>query len=251
MEILRVEHLQKVYQSRGGAAHLALDDVSFTVDAGSFVVVMGPSGSGKTTLLNLVAGLDRPTGGSVSLADHRLERLSEEERARIRRRYLGFVFQDYHLLDPLTVEENVLLPLTLERAAREPEIACVREVLARLGLADKRDRFPFELSGGEQQRVAIARAIVHRPALLLADEPTGNLDSATSRIILETLSDLHRTDGATMLVVTHDPFAASYGERILMLKDGRLYAELLRGADDRPAFYQRIIDALSTLEVAA
>ncbi|MBE3596096.1 MAG: ABC transporter ATP-binding protein [Hydrogenibacillus sp.] len=247
LALLQVEHVQKIYQPKGGAVHKALDGVSFEVEEGSFVAIMGPSGSGKTTLLNLIAGLDRPTGGSVVIGRQRIEGLDEDVLADFRRKAIGFVFQDFNLLDPLTVEENVILPLTLEKKVGRDALNRVHDVLKRLGLYDKRHRFPYELSGGEKQRVAIARAIVHRPLLILADEPTGNLDSAMSRVILETFGELNRTMNITVLMVTHDPFAASYAERVLLLKDGRLYAELVRG-DGRTGLYQKIIDALSSLE---
>jgi ABC-type lipoprotein export system ATPase subunit len=248
--LVHVDHLQKIYHARGGVAHTALAGVSFTLDAGTFVAVMGPSGCGKTTLLNLIAGLDTPTAGSIALKGQRLDTLSEAARAQLRRTALGFVFQDDNLLDPLTVEENVLLPLTLEHTVGKADLARVHEVLTQLGLFEYRQRFPFELSGGQQQLVAIARAIVHRPLLLLADEPTGNLDSGSSRMVLETFAGLHATEQTTIFMVTHDPFAASYAERVLLMKDGQLYAELRRGTDERAVFYQRVIDALSSLEGA-
>ena len=249
MPFLRVRDLQKIYRSKGGASHTALAGVSFDLEEASFTAVMGPSGSGKTTLLNLIAGLDRPTGGSIQFRGEPLEELEEEQLSAYRRRHLGFVFQDYQLLDPLTVEENVLLPLILERPAGEEAFSRVHQVLQAVGLSHKLRSFPFELSGGEQQRVAIARAVVHRPSLLLADEPTGNLDSHTSRVIMDIFCRLNQEEGVTALMVTHDPLAASYVQRVLLLRDGRIHGEL-RSGGDRREFYRRVLEALASLEEA-
>ncbi|RKQ83520.1 ABC transporter ATP-binding protein [Brockia lithotrophica] len=223
--------------------------LTFSVEAGDFTAVMGPSGSGKTTLLNLIAGLDRPTSGEIVVQGRHVEDLGEEELSCYRREMLGFVFQDFNLLSKLTVLENVLLPLSLRGRVGPEERRQALDVLRRVGLKGKEDRFPYQLSGGEQQRVSIARALVHRPALVLADEPTGNLDTGTGRAILELFAELNRELGATILLVTHDPFAASYGSRVLFLRDGRLYAELRRG-EDRGVYTQRILDTLSAMEGA-
>ncbi|PTQ52581.1 MAG: ABC transporter ATP-binding protein [Brockia lithotrophica] len=247
--LLRVERLEKVYTPRGGIPHRALAGLTFAVEPGGFTAVMGPSGSGKTTLLNLIAGLERPTAGEIVVQGRHIESLGEDELSRYRRETLGFVFQDFNLLYKLTVLENVLLPLTLRGRVGPEERRQALEVLRRVGLKGKEDRFPYQLSGGEQQRVSIARALVHRPALVLADEPTGNLDTGTSRAILELFAELNRELGITLLLVTHDPFAAGYGGRVLFLRDGRLYAELRRG-EDRGVYTQRILDTLSAMEEA-
>jgi ABC-type lipoprotein export system ATPase subunit len=244
--LLQVSGLRKTYGGTHGAAiTLALADVSFAVEAGAFVSVMGPSGSGKTTLLNLLAGLDTPTGGEIMLNGQPYSTLDGERRAAFRRTQLGFVFQDYQLLDTLTLAENVALPLLLAR--RDPA-ALVREVLEHLGIAALADRFPYQVSGGQQQRAAVARAIVHGPALVLADEPTGNLDSAASRALLEQFTALNARSQVTIVMVTHDPQAASYAQRVVFLRDGALYTTLEREGLPPHAFFGRILDTLGALE---
>jgi putative ABC transport system ATP-binding protein len=217
--LVRVEDVTKIYD---GGTRPALDGVSLEVAAGEAVAIMGPSGSGKSTLLNLIAGLDRPTSGAVTVAGEHVDRLSETASARFRRRHVGMIFQFFNLLDDLTVADNVLLPaqLTGARAARAG--ARVDELLAQLHIDRYRDSYPGRLSGGERQRVAIARALVNRPALLLADEPTGTLDTAAGEEIGELLLDLHRS-GLTVVIVTHNPdLAARYAGRTVVMADGRI-----------------------------
>ncbi len=280
MAILKATNLSRVYgDEHGAAATWALRDASLTVEAGEFIGVMGPSGSGKTTLLNLLAAIDTPTSGTVEINGTDISRLSDRDLAVFRRRNLGFIFQDYNLLHTLSVQENVVLPLALEGLSPKVILSRLHEVAQQLGIESILSKRVYQLSGGEQQRTAIARAIIHRPSLILADEPTGNLDSKSSASVMKALSDLNAwatvdpgagdTDGrggggavgagsgaagrgsgsspltATILMVTHDPFAASYCRRILFIKDGRIRSELHRTAS-RQAFYQQILDALTT-----
>jgi putative ABC transport system ATP-binding protein len=207
----------------GGRAVTILDGVSLDVDAREMVAVTGPSGSGKSTLLGLIAGLDRPTAGSIVLDGVEITRLDEDALARLRRDRIGLVFQSYHLISTLTALENVAMPLEL--AGRPRPLDRARELLAAVGLADRADHYPAQLSGGEQQRVAIARALALRPRLVLADEPTGNLDSATGAQIIELLLALNREHESTLVLVTHDEALARHAERIVALRDGRVVAQ--------------------------
>ena len=225
MAFLQVEQLTKIY-GKGNAAVRALDGVSFTVERGEFVAVMGASGSGKSTLLHLLGGVDRPTSGRIMLDDVSLYDQNEEELTVFRRRQIGLVYQFYNLVPLLTVEENLTLPLLLD--GRTADTARVLDLLARLGLEDKRRAFPAQLSGGQQQRVAIARALITHPALLLADEPTGNLDSAASESVMRMLVQLNETTGQTIVMITHDEALALRAKRILRLRDGRIVKDEVR-----------------------
>ena len=218
-QVLCLEGVSKRFQ-RGREAVVALEVAELAVAEGEFVGLVGPSGSGKSTLLHMAGGLDRPDSGRVWLDGRDVSTLSARERARLRRRYVGFVFQFFHLIPTLSVEENVSLPLVLD--GRGAVGATVREVIAAVGLTGRRDHRPSELSGGEMQRVAIARALVNRPRLILADEPTGNLDSSTGEEILDVLSDRVASSGCALVMVTHNPDAAGRADRVLTLKDGRL-----------------------------
>ena len=248
MSILRVTKLAKTYGTkRQGATARALNGIDLDVGEGEFVGIMGPSGSGKTTLLSILAGLDRPTSGGIWLDGRDMTKIGAPDLARFRRRELGFVFQDFNLLDALTLEENVALPLALDghRGGRLDER--VSTVMRDLGLYDVIGRYPYEVSGGQQQRTAVARAIVHQPKLVLADEPTGNLDSASAAALLQLFRQLHEERRSTLLMVTHDPLSASYCERIVFIRDGMVFSELDRSGD-RHAFFQEILRALSVLE---
>jgi len=229
-ELVRLTEITKVYQ---GGVTGALNGVSLTVEEGEFTAVMGPSGSGKTTLLNLVAGLDRPTSGSVTVAGSDLGPLGETALARFRRDHIGFVFQFFHLLPNLTVLENVLIPAQLK--SRVSSEAAGRELLAQLGIAELADRYPAKLSGGQQQRVSIARALINRPTLLLADEPTGALDTRSGDEVMELLRQLHR-QGKTVLLVTHDAkLATRYAARVVSVMDGRIVDDARLETADREA----------------
>ncbi|HEX8274420.1 MAG TPA: ABC transporter ATP-binding protein [Longimicrobiaceae bacterium] len=220
--MLIVQDLQKSYRS-GGRELTVLRDVNFSVSPGEFVAVVGPSGSGKTTLLGLMAGLDRPSRGSVTLDGVDLAALSEDGRARLRRERIGFVFQAFQLIPTLTASENVRVPLEL--GGRDGAAARADELLERVGLGGRGHHYPTQLSGGEQQRVAVARAFVHSPSILFADEPTGNLDAATGGRIVELLTELNRELGTTLILVTHDPDLAAQAGRVIRLADGRVVSD--------------------------
>ncbi|WP_174517076.1 ABC transporter ATP-binding protein [Lederbergia galactosidilytica] len=244
MDILNIKNLSKVYD--GKVAHKALADIDLTIEEGEFVGIMGPSGSGKSTLLNMVATIDQPTSGSLIVNGKDPLRMKHNDLALFRRRELGFIFQDFNLLPTLTVEENIVLPLTLDGAdikEMENRVAAVAEKLGISAILKKRI---YEISGGQAQRTAIARAIIHNPKMVLADEPTGNLDSKASRAAMEMMERINKDDQTTMMMVTHDPIAASYTERVVFIKDGTLFNEIHRG-ENRQAFFQKIIDVLSLL----
>ncbi|MGZ3673791.1 MAG: ABC transporter ATP-binding protein [Ktedonobacterales bacterium] len=246
--ILHVQDLTKVYSdTRNKVATRALNGMSLDVYQAEFISIMGPSGSGKTTLLNILAGLDRPTSGALWLQGQNMTTLKASELALFRRRNLGFVFQDFNLLDTLTLAENVALPLSLDsqRGIHIPQR--VSEIMRFLGIADQMQRYPYEVSGGQQQRAAVARAIAHRPRLLLADEPTGNLDSASARSLLALFQQLNSQQQATILLVTHDPFSASYSQRVVFVKDGRVFTHLQRSGSQQQ-FFQSILTTLAQLE---
>jgi len=243
--ILQVEDLVKYYGAKGSITK-ALRSVSLTINRGEFVGVMGPSGSGKTTLLNLVSTIDSPTSGRVRVGGKDLAGLKRSELARFRRERLGFIFQDFNLLDTLTLGENIGLALSIAgRGAGSDQR--VTDIARRLGIEDALDKFPYQVSGGQKQRAAAARAIINQPDLILADEPTGSLDSRSAQMLLEAVDDLNRELGATIMLVTHDPFAASYCQRILFLKDGQLFTELVRGDATRKAFFDQIMAVLALL----
>lgn len=244
MPILEVKQLTKIYEGR--VAHKALDNMQFAVGRGEFVGIMGPSGSGKTTLLNVIATIDEPTSGEIRINGRNPHALGKRETALFRRRELGFVFQHFNLLDSLTVEENIVLPLSLDGASVEEMERKVRQTADKLDIAGILEKRTYEISGGQMQRTAIARALIHEPSLILADEPTGNLDSKASTEVMEQLRALHTEEAATILMVTHDAVAASYCGRVIFIKDGKIYNEIYRG-ESRQAFFQRIIDMLSLL----
>ena len=245
-EILTVRDLKKVY-GKGGAVTHALDGVSLSLEAGEFVGVMGPSGSGKTTLLNCVSTIDRPSAGSIVIDGKELTRLKGKELAKFRRERLGFIFQDCNLLDTLTTYENIALSLSIIRAPAQKIDRRVREMADLLDIADCLDKYPYQMSGGQQQRCAAARAMVTHPALVLADEPTGALDSKSSQLLLDRLDELNMELGATILMVTHDAFTASCCRRVVFLRDGRLFLELHRGNDSRKVFFKKIIQVVTEM----
>lgn len=244
MSILQIQEVTKVYE--GKVTKRALNQLSFEVEKGEFVAIMGPSGSGKTTLLNMVSMIDTPTSGEIVFNGMKPQKLKSEELAYFRRRQLGFVFQDFNLLPTLTVEENIILPLTLDEqpiSIMEERLHDLSELLDLTAILQNR---PHEISGGQAQRTAIARALIHRPMLILADEPTGNLDSNASREVLELLGEMNRENDTTILMVTHDPIAASYCDRVIFIKDGEFFNEIYKD-DRRQTFFQRILNVLSLL----
>ena len=248
MSFLEVRHVQKIYTTRfGGTKVQALTDVNFTVEKGEYVAIMGESGSGKTTLLNILAALDKPTGGEVVLDGRALGMIPEREIAAFRRSQLGFVFQEFNLLDTFSVQDNIFLPLVLAGKAYPEMAARLAPIARQLGIAELLQKFPYELSGGQKQRVAVARALITQPKLVLADEPTGALDSKSARLLLDRFEELNGAQRTTILMVTHDAFTASYCRRILFIKDGRPFTELVRGASGRKDFFARIIEVVTLL----
>ena len=248
MSILEVSGLRKVYTSRlGGSRVEALRNVSFTVEQGEYVAIMGESGSGKTTLLNILAALDEPTAGTVRLDGHELGKIRERDAAAFRRDNLGFVFQDFNLLDTFTLEDNIYLPLVLMGMSYEDMRARLLPIARELGLTELLKKYPYEVSGGQKQRAAVARAIITEPKLLLADEPTGALDSGSTDELLRLFAAINRA-GQTILMVTHSVKAASRAGRVLFIKDGQVFHQLYRGEDDDTRFYQRISDTLTMLQ---
>ena len=244
--ILTVTHLQKYYGARSSVTR-AIDDLSFSVQQGEFVGIMGASGSGKTTLLNCIATIDRPTAGHIVVDGADITAMKSKALSKFRRERLGFIFQDCNLLDTLTAFENIALALTILRTPAGEIEPRVKETARLLEIEECLSKYPYQLSGGQRQRVAAARAIITRPALVLADEPTGALDSKASRLLLDRFEALNREQQATILMVTHDAFTASYCRRILFIKDGRPFTELIRGADSRKDFFARIIQVVTLL----
>ena len=244
--ILSVEHLRRDYGGRGSVTH-AVDDVSFSVERGEFVGIMGASGSGKSTLLNCIATIDTPTAGHIRVEGQDVTALKGRSLSRFRRERLGFVFQDCNLLDTLTAFENIALSLSIVGTPAGEIRPRVEETAQLLGIGDCLDKYPYQMSGGQQQRCAAARAIVTHPALVLADEPTGALDSKSARMLLERLEVLNRERGTTILMVTHDAFTASCCRRVVFLRDGQIFQELSRGELDRRAFFAQIIRVITQL----
>ena len=244
--VLEVNHVEKVYGSRNNVTR-ALTDVSFAVDKGEFVGIMGASGSGKSTLLNCVSTIDTVTSGNVVINGADVTRMKHAKLTRFRREQLGFIFQDSNLLDTLTARENIALPLTIARVPAKETLARVEQVAQRLDIAGVLDKYPYQMSGGQQQRVAAPRALVTDPAIILADEPTGALDSKNARLLLESIESMNRQYQATVLMVTHDSFAASYTNRVLFIRDGRIFTELRRGDSPRREFFDRIMEVVAMM----
>lgn len=244
--LLLVENIEKYYGT-AEAVTKALNRVSFHVQRGEYVSIMGSSGSGKTTLLNCISTIDTVSAGHVFLDGKDITKISEDEIAAFRRDNLGFVFQDFSLLDTLTLEENIALPLTIGKMAPDQIEARVKETAEALGISGELQKFPFQVSGGQKQRCAFARAVICGPKLIMADEPTGSLDSHSAQMLLEMMSRMNRKNGATILMVTHDPLCASYAQRILFLKDGKLFNEIRKGEKTRSVFYHEILDVLSVM----
>lgn len=243
-EILRLEHIQKYYGNQGNLTK-AVNDISFAVNAGEFVGIMGASGSGKTTLLNCISTIDTVSAGHIYLNETDVTELREKALARFRRENLGFIFQDFNLLDTLTISENIALALTINHVPAGQIPKRVEEMAETLNISDILEKFPYQVSGGQKQRCACARAIVNNPKLLLADEPTGALDSHSSQMLLCTMQRINEQLGATILMVTHDAFSASYTNRILFLRDGLIFTEIRKGGDSRKVFFEKILDVLT------
>ena len=247
MTLLDVQHVQKVYQTRFGAAEVtALKDINFSIEEGEYVAVMGESGSGKTTLLNILATLDRPTGGSVLLNGEDIQKISSKVLTEFRRDHLGFVFQDFNLLETLSVYDNIVLPLVLARRPIAEMEQKVKPIAEMLGISDLLKKYPYELSGGQQQRVAIGRAMITDPSLLLADEPTGALDSKSASNTLDLFDKIHEK-GQTILRVTHSTVAARRAKRVLFIKDGLIYNQLYRGERSDQQMFELISETLTVM----
>lgn len=244
--ILKLEHIQKYYGS-GGSVTRAIRDISFSVEKGEFLAIMGTSGSGKTTLLNCISTIDTVSAGHIYLEGVDVTEMKPKSLAGFRRENLGFVFQDFNLLDTLTISENIALALSINKVpAREVEPR-ILDIAGKLNISDILDKYPYQVSGGQRQRCACARAIVGDPKLLLADEPTGSLDSHSAQMLLATIQSINEQLGATILMVTHDAFTASYANRILFLQDGEILTELRKGSDDRGGFFYKILDVLTMM----
>ena len=244
--ILSVEKIEKYYGNKGNITK-AIDNISFKVNQGEFVGIMGPSGSGKTTLLNCISTIDTVTTGHIIINNKDITALKTKDLEQFRRDELGFIFQDFNLLDTLTAYENIALALTIQKREITEIDNLIKNVAKKLGIIEILSQYPFQLSGGQKQRVACARALVTEPSLILADEPTGALDSKSSRLLLESFEKLNSEFQSTILMVTHDSFIASYANRILFIKDGRIFTELIRGNDTRKEFFNKIIEVVTLL----
>lgn len=245
--LLIVEHLRKLYSTRfGGNQVEALKDISFSIERGEFIAVMGESGSGKTTLLNILAALDRPTEGMVLLDNQDLTKIRDSNISKFRRENLGFVFQDFNLLDNFSLRDNIYLPLVLSNTPKKAMDARMEPLAAQLGISDILEKYPYEVSGGQKQRAAIARALITNPKIVLADEPTGALDSRSSAQVMRRFSEVHK-NGQTILVVTHSVMTACYAHRVLFIRDGMIYNQLYRGSMSKEDFREKISENLSVL----
>ena len=244
--VLDVQNVEKYYGNKGNLTK-AIDNISFFVEKGEFVGIMGASGSGKTTLLNCISTIDRVTSGKIWINQKDITKLKGNDLNRFRSRELGFVFQDFNLLDTMTAYENIALALTIQKVRPADVDRRVRRIAESLEIIDVLYKYPWQMSGGQKQRVASARAIVTEPQLILADEPTGSLDSKAARMLLECFERLNWSMQATILMVTHDAFTASYADRILFIKDGKLFNELIKGKDSRKVFFNKIIDVVTLL----
>jgi len=245
-QILSIKNVEKYYGSKSSLTK-ALDGISFTVDKGEFVAIMGASGSGKTTLLNCISTIDKVTAGDIILDNTDVTLLKGKELNRFRREKLGFIFQDFNLLDTLTGYENIALALTIKGVKTSEIDQRIKSVADELGVSDVLSKYPYQMSGGQKQRIASARAIITEPSLILADEPTGALDSKSAKLLLERIRHLNESRNATIMMVTHDSFTASYSKRVLFIKDGKLFNEIIRGNDTRKQFFDKIIDVVTLL----
>ena len=246
MELLNIQQIEKYYGSKSSLTK-AIDDISFTVAQGEFVAIMGASGSGKTTLLNCISTIDHVTAGHIYLENTDITTLKGKELNKFRREKLGFIFQDFNLLDTLTAYENISLALSIQKIPATEIDKAVKTVAEQLGITDVLQKYPYQMSGGQKQRVASARAIVTNPKLVLADEPTGALDSKSAKMLLERFNYLNQKHNATIIMVTHDSFTASYASRVIFIKDGIIFNEISKGADNRKQFFDKIIDVVTLL----
>ena len=244
--ILKIEDIEKYYGNKSSLTK-AIDHISFEVNKGEFISIMGASGSGKTTLLNCISTIDRVTSGHIYLEGKDITKLKGNELNKFRREELGFIFQDFNLLDTLTAYENIALALSIQNVNAEEIDKRIKEIAEKLNILDVLKKYPYQMSGGQKQRVASARAIITNPKLILADEPTGALDSKSSKMLLESFESLNKELKATILMVTHDAFTSSYSSRVIFIKDGKIFHELIRGNDTRKEFFDKIIDVVTLL----
>lgn len=245
-KVLEVKNIEKYYGNKSNLTK-AIDNISFTIEKGEFVGIMGASGSGKTTLLNCISTIDRVTAGKIIINNQDITRLKGNNLNKFRREELGFIFQDFNLLDTLTAYENIALALTIQKVKPKEIKERVQEIAKKLEITDILNKYPYQISGGQKQRVASARAIITNPKLVLADEPTGALDSKSARQLLESFENLNQKLSATILMVTHDSFTASYASRILFIKDGKIFNELIKGESTRKEFFEKIIEVQTLL----
>ncbi|MDU7242503.1 ABC transporter ATP-binding protein [Clostridium sp.] len=245
-EVLRVSNIEKYYGRKGNITK-AINNISFSVEEGEFIGVMGASGSGKTTLLNCISTIDKVTSGHIYISGNDITKLNSKKVAKFRREELGFIFQDFNLLDTLTAYENIALALTILKINHKEIDKRVKDIARKLNIEEILNKYPYEMSGGQKQRVASARAIITSPSLILADEPTGALDSKSAKMLLESMEELNENLNATIMMVTHDAFSASYARRILFIKDGKIFNELVRGNDSRKEFFEKIIEVITLL----
>jgi putative ABC transport system ATP-binding protein len=246
MELLKIQQIEKYYGNKSSLTK-AIDDISFNVAQGEFVAIMGASGSGKTTLLNCISTIDKVTAGHIYLENTDITTLKRKKLNQFRREKLGFIFQDFNLLDTLTAYENIALALSIQKKPASQIESAVKTVAEQLGITDVLKKYPYQMSGGQKQRVASARAIVTNPKLVLADEPTGALDSKAAKMLLDRFAYLNKEQDATIIMVTHDSFTASYATRVIFIKDGKIFHELSRGEDSRKQFFDKIIDVVTLL----
>ena len=244
--VLEVKNIEKYYGNRSNLTK-AIDNISLNVKKGEFVGIMGASGSGKTTLLNCISTIDKITAGNIKINNQDITKLKGNNLNKFRREELGFIFQDFNLLDTLTSYENIALALTIQKVNHKEIEKRVKDIAEKLGIIDILNKYPYQISGGQKQRVAICRAIITSPQLILADEPTGALDSKSAKQLLECFEDLNQKLGATILMVTHDAFTASYADRIIFIKDGKIFNELIKGNDTRKQFFEKIIEVQTLL----
>ena len=244
--VLEVKNIEKYYGNRSNLTK-AIDNISLNVEKGEFVGIMGASGSGKTTLLNCISTIDKVTAGNIKINNQDITKLKGNNLNKFRREELGFIFQDFNLLDTLTSYENIALALTIQKVNHKEIEKRVKDIAEKLGIIDILNKYPYQISGGQKQRVAICRAIITSPQLILADEPTGALDSKSAKQLLECFENLNQKLGATILMVTHDAFTASYADRIIFIKDGKIFNELIKGNDTRKQFFEKIIEVQTLL----
>jgi len=247
MSVLRAENLVKIYGGKGKVNNTnALNGINLTIENGEFVAIMGPSGSGKTTLLNILSGIDKATSGDIEISGESINQMSKNKLSLFRRQHLGFVFQEFNLLDSLTLKENVMLPMILDHKDLDEMETKTHEIMSMFGIDDIIDKYPYAISGGQQQRTSISRAIINDPDIIFADEPTGNLDSKSSKVVMECFERLNHDNKSTILVVTHDPFAASYCHKVVFIKDGQIDREITKTGDKR-GFSKVILDCLAEM----